>query len=140
MTRSTAFRRGAVVLLAAVALVAADEAPAQSLFSTGGLGLEDLGTEADAQVLGVLGQVALGELRLEVRDRLGGALAVPLDVLRELRRRPETNSVPIILLTARREESDRIQGLELGADDYLAKPSIPRVLVARIRAILRRAE
>ncbi|HEY8198547.1 MAG TPA: response regulator transcription factor [Candidatus Limnocylindrales bacterium] len=59
-----------------------------------------------------------------------------LDVIRELRR---TDAVPIIVLTARGDESDRIVGLELGADDYLAKPFSPRELVARVRAVLRRA-
>ena len=59
-----------------------------------------------------------------------------LDVIRELRR---TSAVPIIVLTARGDESDRIVGLELGADDYLAKPFSPRELVARVRAVLRRA-
>jgi two-component system phosphate regulon response regulator PhoB len=62
-----------------------------------------------------------------------------IDVLRELKRRPETQTVPIILLTARREESDRIQGLELGADDYVAKPFSPQELVLRIGAVLRRS-
>ena len=60
-----------------------------------------------------------------------------LDVLRELR----THSlIPVLMLTARGEDLDSVVGLELGADDYLAKPCNPRVLVARIRAILRRAE
>ena len=59
-----------------------------------------------------------------------------LDVIRQLRR---TSTVPIIVLTARGDESDRIVGLELGADDYLAKPFSPRELVARVRAVLRRA-
>ena len=59
-----------------------------------------------------------------------------LDVIRELRR---TSTVPIIVLTARGDESDRIVGLELGADDYLPKPFSPRELVARVRAVLRRA-
>ncbi len=57
------------------------------------------------------------------------------DVCRELRRR---RAVPVIFLTARSEEVDRIVGLELGADDYLAKPVSPRELTARIRAVLRR--
>lgn len=61
------------------------------------------------------------------------------DVLKEIRRRPETNGVPVILLTARREESDRIEGLELGADDYISKPFSPQELVLRVRAVLRRA-
>jgi two-component system alkaline phosphatase synthesis response regulator PhoP len=58
-----------------------------------------------------------------------------LDVTRALRRESE---VPIIMLTARAEESDRLVGLELGADDYLVKPFSPRELVARVRAVLRR--
>jgi DNA-binding response OmpR family regulator len=58
-----------------------------------------------------------------------------LDVLRELRR---FSSTPVLMLTARGEDLDRIVGLEVGADDYLAKPCNPRELVARLRAILRR--
>ncbi len=61
-----------------------------------------------------------------------------LDVLRELRRRPEAQEIPVILLTARREEEDRIAGLKLGADDYVAKPFSPRELVLRVDAVLRR--
>jgi DNA-binding response OmpR family regulator len=60
-----------------------------------------------------------------------------LDVARELR---TSSNVPIIILTARGEESDRIVGLELGADDYVVKPFSPKELVARVRAVLRRAE
>ncbi len=59
-----------------------------------------------------------------------------LEVCRELRARSD---VPIIVLTARGEEADRVLGLELGADDYLAKPFSPRELLARIRAVVRRA-
>jgi two-component system, OmpR family, alkaline phosphatase synthesis response regulator PhoP len=59
-----------------------------------------------------------------------------LDVCRELRREGQ---VPIIMLTARVEERDRLTGLELGADDYITKPFSPRELVARVRAVLRRA-
>jgi two-component system phosphate regulon response regulator PhoB len=61
-----------------------------------------------------------------------------LEVCRRLRRRPETANVPIIMLTARGEESDRIRGLETGADDYVTKPFSPRELVARVGAVLRR--
>ena len=61
------------------------------------------------------------------------------EVLAELRRKPELVDVPVIILTARREESDRIKGLELGADDYLTKPFSPRELVLRVSAVLRRA-
>ena len=60
-----------------------------------------------------------------------------LDVLRSLRRE---GALPVILLTARGEESDKLVGLELGADDYLTKPFSPKELVARVRAVLRRAE
>lgn len=60
------------------------------------------------------------------------------DVLAELRRRTETSAVGVILLTARKEEVDRIRGLSLGADDYLAKPFSPEELVLRIGAVLRR--
>ena len=61
-----------------------------------------------------------------------------LEVCRRLRRRPATANVPIIMLTARGEESDRIRGLETGADDYVTKPFSPRELVARVGAVLRR--
>ena len=58
-----------------------------------------------------------------------------LDLLAELR---STSDLPVILLTARAEESDRVAGLELGADDYVVKPFSPRELVARVRTVLRR--
>ncbi|MEO8029749.1 MAG: response regulator [Gemmatimonadota bacterium] len=60
------------------------------------------------------------------------------DVLAELRKRPETRDVGVILLTARREEADRIRGLSLGADDYLTKPFSPQELALRVNALLRR--
>ena len=63
-----------------------------------------------------------------------------LAVCRALRADPTTASVPIIMLTAKAEESDRIAGLELGADDYITKPFSPREVVARVRALLRRVE
>jgi two-component system alkaline phosphatase synthesis response regulator PhoP len=58
-------------------------------------------------------------------------------VAKELRR---TSTIPIVMLTARAEESDRLLGLDLGADDYITKPFSPRELVARVRAVLRRAD
>ena len=61
-----------------------------------------------------------------------------IEVCRRLRRKPETANVPIIMLTARGEESDRVRGLETGADDYVTKPFSPRELVARVNAVLRR--
>lgn len=60
-----------------------------------------------------------------------------LDVAREIRRKSDT---PLIMLTARVEETDQLIGLELGADDYITKPYSPRVVVARVRALLRRAQ
>jgi two-component system phosphate regulon response regulator PhoB len=61
-----------------------------------------------------------------------------IEVCRRLRRRASTAHVPIIMLTARGEESDRIRGLETGADDYVTKPFSPRELIARVGAVLRR--
>jgi DNA-binding response OmpR family regulator len=63
-----------------------------------------------------------------------------LEVCRVVRGNEATAAIPIIMLTARAEESERIVGLELGADDYLAKPFSPNELVARVRALLRRAQ
>ena len=61
-----------------------------------------------------------------------------IEVCRRLRRMPQTANVPIIMLTARGEEADRIRGLETGADDYITKPFSPRELIARVHAVLRR--
>jgi DNA-binding response OmpR family regulator len=62
-----------------------------------------------------------------------------LEVCRQLRGDPRTNRVPIIMLTAKATEADRVVGLELGADDYVTKPFSPRELVARVKAVLRRS-
>ena len=61
-----------------------------------------------------------------------------LEICRRLRRDPELAATPIVMLTARSEEADRVRGLELGADDYLAKPFSPAELLARMQAVLRR--
>ncbi len=61
-----------------------------------------------------------------------------LDVCRKLRENPLTSGIPVIMVTARTEDSDVVLGLELGAEDYVTKPFSPRVLVARVRTILRR--
>ena len=63
-----------------------------------------------------------------------------IEVCRQLRRRPRTANVPIIMLTARGEEGDKIRGLECGADDYVTKPFSPAELIARVRAVMRRAQ
>ncbi len=60
------------------------------------------------------------------------------EVCRMLRRDPATSSVPVIMLTAKGHEADKVDGLELGADDYVTKPFSPRELVARVKAVLRR--
>ncbi|MEZ4320930.1 MAG: response regulator transcription factor [Myxococcota bacterium] len=81
-----------------------------------------------------LDRVAEGGVDLVVLDVMMPGMD-GLDVLRKLR---ERSAVPVIMLTARGDETDRVVGLELGADDYLAKPVYPRELLARIRAVLRR--
>ncbi len=63
-----------------------------------------------------------------------------LELCRRLRAEPATQRLPIVMLTAKGEEADVVTGLALGADDYLAKPFSPRVLVARVKAVLRRGE
>lgn len=87
------------------------------------------------------GKSALGMARNAKPDLIVLDLALPeldgLDVTRALRK---DSPVPIIMLTARGEESDKLVGLELGADDYMTKPFSPKELVARVRAVLRRWE
>lgn len=63
-----------------------------------------------------------------------------LEVCKALKRNPKTEAIPVIMLTARGEEVDRIVGLELGADDYMVKPFSPRELTLRVRAVLKRAD
>ena len=93
----------------------------------------------------VAGSLAQGRERLagELCDALVLDLMLPdgdgLDLCRELRASPRTRHLPLLMLTARGEPMDRIVGLELGADDYLPKPFEPRELLARVKALLRRA-
>ena len=90
------------------------------------------------------GLSALEALRREAPDLVVLDWMLPelsgIEVLKEMRARPETRMVPVILLTARREEIDRVLGLELGADDYVTKPFSSRELVLRIRGLLKRGE
>jgi len=85
------------------------------------------------------GQAALEALERQAPDLVVLDLMLPrvdgLEITRQLRAQGET---PIIMLTARREETDRILGLEMGADDYVVKPFSPRELVSRVKAVLRR--
>ena len=62
-----------------------------------------------------------------------------LEFVRELKQKPATKEMPVIMLTARSNEPDRVEGLDSGADDYISKPFSPRELIARIRAVLRRS-
>lgn len=88
------------------------------------------------------GEQALSMVRAKLPSLILLDLMLPgmdgLEVCRTLKSREHTAQVPIIMLTARGEEADIVRGLELGADDYLPKPFSPRVLLARIRAVLRR--
>src|SRR2546426_1227313 len=89
------------------------------------------------------GPDALREARAAVPDLVVLDLMLPeldgLEVCRQLRRDAATAAVPIIMLTAKTDEVDRVVGLEIGADDYVSKPFSPKELVARVRAVLRRA-
>ncbi len=100
--------------------------------------LEDAGYEV---IVAGDGTAALASARGSKPDLVVLDLGLPgrdgLDVTREIRRH---STVPIVMLTARGSEADRVAGLELGADDYVVKPFSPRELVARIRAVLRRTE
>jgi two-component system alkaline phosphatase synthesis response regulator PhoP len=90
------------------------------------------------------GETALRLARLERPNLMVLDLMLPgidgLDIVRMLRSDPALHRMSVIMLTARVEEADRLVGLELGADDYVIKPFSPREVVARVRAVLRRAE
>lgn len=89
------------------------------------------------------GEDALRSARAESFDLVLLDLMLPgvdgLEVCRVLKNDPQTSSIPILMLTARGEETDIVAGLEAGADDYVTKPFSPRVLLARIKALLRRS-
>lgn len=87
------------------------------------------------------GREALARIREARPDLIVLDLMLPgldgLEVCRKVRNDPTTSSVPIVMLTAKAEDSDVVTGLELGADDYVTKPYSPRVLLARVKAVLR---
>jgi phosphate regulon transcriptional regulator PhoB len=89
------------------------------------------------------GEVAAAQLRLGPPDLVLLDIMLPgtdgLTLCRRLRAEPATAMVPIIMLTAKAAEVDRVLGLEMGADDYVTKPFSPRELVARVKAVMRRA-
>jgi two-component system, OmpR family, alkaline phosphatase synthesis response regulator PhoP len=103
----------------------------QDYLERAGFAVARASTAAEALAFARANAPALVVLDLGLPDLDG------LDVTRELRRLGDT---PIVMLTARGDESDRIVGLELGADDYIVKPFSPKELVARIRAVLRRGD
>jgi two-component system alkaline phosphatase synthesis response regulator PhoP len=90
------------------------------------------------------GEDALHRLRQAPFDLVLLDLMLPgldgLELCRRLKQEEKTRAIPVVMLTAKSEESDIIAGLELGAEDYITKPFSPRVLVARVRAVLRRIE
>jgi len=90
------------------------------------------------------GSSGLAQLRKSPPDLLILDLMLPklpgLEVCKEIRRDQKLNRLPILILSARGEEADRVLGLELGADDYVTKPFSPRELLARVKALLRRLE
>ena len=90
------------------------------------------------------GATGLVQVRKTPPDMLLLDLMLPkisgLEICRDIRRDQALNRLPILMLTARGEEADRVVGLEMGADDYVTKPFSPRELVARVKALLRRAE
>ncbi len=88
------------------------------------------------------GEEALRLVQSELPDLIVLDLMLPgidgLEVTRGLKNDPNTKNIPIVMLTAKGEEADIVAGLELGADDYVTKPFSPRILAARVRAVLRR--
>jgi two-component system phosphate regulon response regulator PhoB len=90
------------------------------------------------------GDEALNQAREQKPDLILLDWMLPLvsgiEVCRQLRRHPETRAIPIVMLTARGEEGDKLRGLDSGADDYVTKPFSPSELIARIRAVLRRTQ
>lgn len=90
------------------------------------------------------GAEALSHARMHTPDLILLDVLLPdvdgLEVCQALRRNPQTGTIPIVMLTARSEDADIVAGLEIGADDYLTKPFSPRVLLARIKAVLRRQQ
>ena len=90
------------------------------------------------------GATGLAQIRKSPPDILLLDLMLPklsgLDICKEIRRDQSLNRLPILMLTARGEEADRVVGLEMGADDYVTKPFSPRELGARVKALLRRTE
>lgn len=119
-------------------LVVEDE---QSIAEVLEYNLEREGFDIDSESRG---DTALDSIRAHPPDLILLDLMLPgldgLEICRLIKREPRTASIPLVILTAKGEELDRIVGLELGADDYITKPFSPREVVLRIKAVLRRSE
>jgi two-component system phosphate regulon response regulator PhoB len=119
-------------------LIVEDEAPLVTLLRY------NLEREGFAVTEAYDGEEALLRVAEDKPDALLLDLMLPLvsglEVCRQLRRMPTTRSLPIIMLTARGEESDRVRGLDSGADDYVVKPFSPSELIARLRSVMRRSQ
>jgi two-component system phosphate regulon response regulator PhoB len=119
-------------------LIVEDEAPQAEMLS---YNLEKAGYRT---VVALDGEEALARADLEIPDLMILDWMLPersgIDICRQLRSRIETKDLPIIMLTARGEEGDRVLGLDAGADDYVIKPYSPREMVARVQALLRRSQ
>ncbi len=117
-------------------LVVEDEAPLITLLR---YNLEEAGFDVEEATDGEKALISVRERRpdLVVLDWMLPVVS-GIEVCRQFRRRRETRDLPVIMLTARSEEADRIRGLDSGADDYISKPFSPKELIARIRAVLRR--
>jgi two-component system phosphate regulon response regulator PhoB len=122
--------------VSASVLIIEDEAPLQKLlaYNLRAAGFDTTAAHDGEEALLLIAEQAPDLILLDwMLPQLSG-----LELCRRLRRRPETAHIPIIMLTARGEEPDRLRGLETGADDYVTKPFSPAELIARIRAVLRR--
>jgi two-component system alkaline phosphatase synthesis response regulator PhoP len=104
----------------------------------------NLDREGYAVVCAASGEKALEAAETEEVDLIILDLMLPgidgLEVARRLKRKSETREIPIVMLTAKGEEADVVAGLELGADDYVTKPFSPRILIARMKAVIRRRQ
>jgi two-component system phosphate regulon response regulator PhoB len=102
----------------------------------------NLDREGYAVVCAASGEKALEAAEAEPVDLIILDLMLPgidgLEVARRLKRKADTREIPIVMLTAKGEEADVVTGLELGADDYVTKPFSPRILIARMKAVIRR--
>ena len=118
-------------------LVVEDEAPLMTLLR---YNLEKQGFKVDEATDGQEALLRVAEARpdLVLLDWMLPALS-GIEVCRQLRRRPNTRDLPIIMVTARTEDQDAVRALDTGADDYIAKPFVMDALLARIRALLRRS-